>query len=140
MGLSLIPAVGERPHPILEFRAESFLLSQLGRNLPIGYSFTTLASNSLRRRTCTGCRIFDDRVIRYRPIAVLTNDLVSHFISLNSFVASKLGLNMSTQDARHFFVQLLDVYQEVACTFVCILLRTLFCILAQEPNGSFVIG
>ena len=90
MELSQATAVGESLDPILESLAKLFLISKLGCNLPIGYFFSTITNYGLPIRTCTFRRIFDDRVVRYRFLAMWTYDLVSHHLpfpgNLKSFL------------------------------------------------------
>jgi hypothetical protein len=90
MALSLTPAVGESPDPILESPANRFLISKLGCKLPMSYSFSTITHYGLRIRTFTFCRIIDDRVIRYRFLAMWTYDLVSHLLSFLGNLESSL--------------------------------------------------
>jgi hypothetical protein len=90
MALSLTPAVGESPDPIFESPANRFLISKLGCKLPMSYSFSTITHYGLRIRTFTFCRIIDDRVIRYRFLAMWTYDLVSHLLSFLGKLESSL--------------------------------------------------
>jgi hypothetical protein len=77
----LAPVSGERMDPILESPAELFLISQLGRNLPIGYSFATITGHGLRSSTVAVGRRIDDRVMVYCFIAVWAYNLVFHLLS-----------------------------------------------------------
>ena len=82
MELSQTTAVRECLDPILESPANRFLFSKLGCNVPIGYSFPTITNYGLPIRTGTFGRIIDNRVIRYRFLAMWTYDLVFHLLFL----------------------------------------------------------
>jgi len=77
----LTPAVGERPDPILESPAKRFLISKLGCNLPIRYSFSTITHDGLCIRSFTFDRIIDDRFIRNRCPAIWAYNLVFHLLT-----------------------------------------------------------
>jgi hypothetical protein len=63
VALALTLGMGEIPEPIFKFPTSRFLLSKLGSNLPISYSFSTIMDDELRIRAFTFYSILDDRAI-----------------------------------------------------------------------------
>ena len=78
---TLNAVAGERADPILESRAKRFLISKLGCNLPICYSFSTLTRHGLRSSAVTIGRSIDCLVMGYRFLAVWAYNLVFHLLS-----------------------------------------------------------
>jgi hypothetical protein len=73
--------VGKRADPFIESVAKRFLVSELGCDLPIGYSFAAFAKNGPRGNTFAFDCISDYGVIVYRFPALWAYDLVFHFVS-----------------------------------------------------------